>query len=150
MGTGGLEYQMKKLDRQESAHSTLGKQRIAGKGMPIKLDGKFWEKHLHRKRAQVQFRRQSGHLPKKTTPKVWIPGGRRPVWLSTFTNKLWEHSIMKWFNTIIRLVSFYYTIIGLEGLSPFYGLKIALEGRSLLFGQQVINLSLQLWECLDC
>lgn len=79
MGEGGLEYQMKKLDVQESAHSTLGKQRIAGKGMPIKLDGKFWEKHLHRKRAQVHFGRQSGQLPKKTAPKVWLPGGRRPL-----------------------------------------------------------------------
>lgn len=78
-GEGGLEHQMKKLDYQEATHSSLGKMRLTGKGMPIRLDGKFWDLHYQRKRAHIQHKRHTGKLPKKTDPKVWIPGQRRPT-----------------------------------------------------------------------
>ena len=47
--------------------------------MPIRLDGKFWELHYHRKRAHIQHQRNTGKLPKKTHPKVWVPGKHRPT-----------------------------------------------------------------------
>lgn len=79
IGSGGLEWQMKPLSAAEGTHSTLGKQRLTGKGMPIRLDGKFWEAQHHRKRSQILHRRATGQLPKKTDPKAWIPGQPRPV-----------------------------------------------------------------------
>jgi len=78
-GTGGLEFQMKKLDIQESRHASLGKQRLTGKGMPIRLDGKFWDLHYQRKRAHINHQRNTGKLPKKTHQNVWAPGRQRPT-----------------------------------------------------------------------
>jgi hypothetical protein len=74
-----MEHQMKKGTPQEFQHSSLIKQRLAGKGLPIRLDGTFWEPHLHRKRSHILHARNTGKLPKKTDPKVWIPGQRRPT-----------------------------------------------------------------------